>query len=156
MPSAPVCQIRGTPQLKKRLRSQTGGSHQGSQSHADFPDRRPQSRRKIPRTASALARRGLVVISDRGDNHRRYGLTAVPRYLLGVGVEVCAVNIMADFPQPTWTVDGPLKFEREPLRRHSLGIVDALRSATQLPLLRVSNSFTTNLQIGAVLNLRNG
>jgi Ca-activated chloride channel family protein len=32
----------------------------------------------------------------------------VERYLLEAGVEVYAVNIMNDFPQPTWTADGPL------------------------------------------------
>jgi Ca-activated chloride channel family protein len=50
----------------------------------------------------------LVVISDGGDNHSRYGVAAVERYLLEAGVEVYAVNIMNDFPQPTWTADGPL------------------------------------------------
>jgi len=49
-----------------------------------------------------------VVISNGGDNHSRYGVAAVRRYLLKAGVEVYAVNIMTDFPQPTWTADGPL------------------------------------------------
>jgi len=43
-------------------------------------------------------------------------------------------------------------FDRELLRRRSLRIADPLRSATQLPLLRVSNSFTRNLQTGPILN----
>jgi hypothetical protein len=33
---------------------------------------------------------------------------AVERYLLEAGVEVYAVDILNDFPQPTWTADGPL------------------------------------------------
>jgi Ca-activated chloride channel homolog len=53
-------------------------------------------------------RRVLVVISDGGDNHSRSGFAAVERYLLEAGVEVYAVNILNDFPQPTWTADGPL------------------------------------------------
>jgi Ca-activated chloride channel homolog len=53
-------------------------------------------------------RRVLVVISDGGDNHSRYGVAAVKRYLLEAGVEVYAVNILNDFPQPTGTADGPL------------------------------------------------
>ncbi len=53
-------------------------------------------------------RRALVVISDGGDNHSRYGVAAVEKYLLEAGIEVYAVNIMNDFPQPTWTADGPL------------------------------------------------
>ncbi|MGA2595020.1 MAG: VWA domain-containing protein, partial [Bryobacteraceae bacterium] len=53
-------------------------------------------------------RRVLVVISDGGDNHSRHGVAEVRRYLLEAGVEVYAVNIMNDFPQPTWTADGPL------------------------------------------------
>jgi len=53
-------------------------------------------------------RRVLVVISDGGDNHSRYGFAAVEKYLLEAGVEVYAVDILNDFPQPAWTADGPL------------------------------------------------